>query len=140
MIPVNEPSIGAKELEYATEAVKSGWISSEGKFIKLFEEKFAQYVQRKYGVAVNNGTNALILALRALNLPEGSEVIIPSFTIISCVLACIYNNLVPVFVDADEETWNMDTSCIEEKITPKYKGNYACAYLRTFRSIWIEYQ
>jgi perosamine synthetase len=117
MIPINEPSIGAKELEYAAEAVKSGWISSEGKFIKLFEEKFAQNVQRKHGVAVNNGTNALILALRALNLPEGSEVIIPSFTIISCALACIYNNLIPVFVDADEETWNMDASRIEEKIT-----------------------
>ena len=119
MIPVNEPLILEKEVEYVNEALKTGWISSEGKFIKEFEQKFASYVNRKYGIAVDNGTNALILALRALDIPEGSEVIIPSFTIISCALACIYNNLVPVFVDSEEDTWNMDISKIEEKITDK---------------------
>ena len=88
MIPVNEPLILEKEVEYVNEALKTGWISSEGKFIKEFEQKFASYVNRKYGIAVDNGTNALILALRALDIPEGSEVIIPSFTIISC--ACLH--------------------------------------------------
>jgi len=122
IIPVSEPLIGGKELEYITEAVKTGWISSEGKFIREFEAKFSDYVQRKHGIAVNNGTNALILALRALDLPDGSEIIIPSFTIISCALACIYNNLVPIFVDSEEETWNMDTSKIEEKITEKTRA------------------
>lgn len=122
MIPVNEPYLTDKELEYITEAVRSGWISSDGKYIKLFEEEFAKYVERKHGIAVNNGTNALILALRALNLPSASEVIIPSFTIISCALACIYNNLIPVFVDSEEDTWNMDVSKIEEKITEKTKA------------------
>jgi perosamine synthetase len=122
MISVNEPYIGEKELEYVTEAIKSGWISSEGRFIKAFEEHFAHYVNRKHGITVNNGTNALILALRALNMPEGSEVIIPSFTIISCALACLYNGLIPVFVDADEETWNMDTTKIIKKITRKTKA------------------
>lgn len=121
VIPVNEPYIGEKELEYVADAVKTGWISSEGKFIKDFEERFAIYVERKQGIAVNNGTNALILALRALDLPEGSEVIIPSFTIISCAMACIYNNLIPVFVDSEAETWNMDISKIEDKISKKTK-------------------
>lgn len=122
MIPVNEPYIGEKELEYVNEAIKTGWISSEGRFIRDFEEKFSDYVGRKYAVAVNNGTNALILALKALGLPPGSEVIIPSFTIISCALACIYNNLIPVFIDSEEETWNMDVTTIEMKITGKTKA------------------
>jgi len=122
MIPVNEPYIGTKELEYVTEAIKTGWVSSEGKFVTCFENKFSGYVGRKHGIAVNNGTNALILALRALDMPEGSEVIIPSFTIISCAAACIYNNLVPVFVDADTDSWNMDVHRIEQKITGKTKA------------------
>ena len=122
MIPVNEPLILEKEIEYVNEALRTGWISSEGKFIKEFEQKFARYVNRKYGIAVDNGTNALILALRALDIPEGSEVIIPSFTIISCALACVYNNLVPVFVDSEADTWNMDITKIEEKITRKTRA------------------
>lgn len=121
-IPVNEPIVLEKDGEYAAEAVKSGWISSEGKFINQFESQFAAYVSRSNGISVNNGTNALILAIRALNLPEGSEVIIPSFTIISCALACIYNNLIPVFVDSEKDTWNIDISKIEEKITQKTKA------------------
>ncbi len=122
MIPVNEPLIGQKELDYVKEAVSSGWISSEGKFIRAFEEGFARYAGRKHGIAVNNGTNALILALRALDLPKGSEVILPSFTIISCAMACIYNDLIPVFVDSEEDTWNMDLNQAEEKITRKTKA------------------
>lgn len=122
MIPVNEPLIGKKEFEYVNECLKAGWISSRGKFIEEFEEKFAAYIGMKYGIAVNNGTNALILALRVLDLPAGSEVIIPTFTIISCALACIYNNLKPVLVDCEPDTWNMNASQIEEKITGKTKA------------------
>jgi len=122
MRPVNEPLILEKEAEYAEKAVKSGWISSEGGFIRDLEQQFASYVGRSEGISVNNGTNALILAMRALNLPKGSEVILPSFTIISCALACVYNNLIPVFVDAEEDTWNIDVSKIEEKITRKTKA------------------
>jgi len=122
MIPVNEPLILEKEAQYVNEAVKSGWISSAGRFIQDFEKQFTAYVGRREGISVNNGTNALILALRALNLPEGSEVILPSFTIISCALACIYNNLIPVFVDSEEETWNMDVSKIEERVTDRSKA------------------
>jgi perosamine synthetase len=122
MIPVNEPFIGDKELEYVTEALKTGWVSSEGKFIKAFEEKFADYVGRKHAITVNNGTNALVLALKALDLPKGSEIILPSFTIISCALACIYNDLIPVFVDSEKDTWNMDVTKIETEITEKTKA------------------
>ncbi len=122
MIPVNEPLIGEKESIYVNECLKTGWISSGGKFITEFEEKFAAYINKKYGIAVNNGTNALILALRALDLPAESEVIIPTFTIISCALACIYNNLKPVLVDCEPDTWNMNVSQIEEKITDKTKA------------------
>ncbi|GAI13614.1 unnamed protein product, partial [marine sediment metagenome] len=117
-----EPLIGKKELAYVNECLKTGWISSGGKFITEFEEKFAAYIDRKYGVAVNNGTNALILALRALDLPAGSEVIMPTFTIISCALACIYDNLKPVLVDCQPDTWNMNVSQIEEKIADKTKA------------------
>lgn len=121
-IPVNEPLIGNREIEYVLEAVKSSFISSEGKFIREFEEKFSSFCGRKYGVAVNNGTNALILALRALEIEEGAEVILPSFTIISCALAVIYNGLIPIFVDSEPETYNMDPEKIEEKITERTRA------------------
>jgi len=116
MIPVNEPIIGEIEKTYVTECLESGWISSGGHFITEFENKFAVYCDRKFGIAMNNGTNALIAALKVLNLPKGSRVIIPTFTIISCALACIYNDLIPVFIDSEPETWNIDISEIEEKI------------------------
>jgi perosamine synthetase len=122
MIPVNEPVIGEKEKAYVAECLDTGWISSGGRFIPEFEKGFANYCGRKFGIAVNNGTNALIAALRALNLPKGSKVIIPTFTIISCALACIYNDLVPVFVDSEPETGNMDLTKIEEKIDDKTKA------------------
>lgn len=122
MIPVNEPLIGEREFTYIDECLKTGWISSAGKFIEEFEERFASYIGMKHGVAVDNGTNALILSLRALDLPAGSEVIMPTFTIISCALACIYNNLRPVLVDCEPDTWNMDVSQIEERITGKTRA------------------
>lgn len=122
MIPVNEPLIGREELRLVHECLKTGWISSEGRFIPTFEEGFAAAMGRHCGVAVNNGTNALILALRALELPPGSEVILPTSTIISCALACIYNNLVPVFVDAEPDTWNMAADQIENKISSRTKA------------------
>ncbi|MEI8349045.1 MAG: DegT/DnrJ/EryC1/StrS family aminotransferase [Candidatus Omnitrophota bacterium] len=121
-IPVSEPLILGKELKYAQQAIESGWISSEGEFINRFEKDFAQYIGKKYAVAVNNGTNALILALRVLDLPKESEVIIPTFTIISCALSCIYNNLIPVFIDCDKRTQTMDVSKIEERISKKTKA------------------
>ena len=122
MIPVNEPLIGEKELEYVTECLRTGWISSAGKFIEQFEEKWAAYCGRKYGVAVSNGTVALQTAVGCLDLKPGDEVIMPTFTIISCALAVVYNGGVQVLVDSDPETWTMDVLKIEEKITPRTKA------------------
>ncbi len=91
VIPVNEPSLGVAELENVTECLRTGWISSAGKFIDEFETKWAAYCGRRYGVAVSNGTTALQLAVACLDLKPGDEVIMPSFTIISCALAVVYN-------------------------------------------------
>ncbi len=122
MIPVNEPLIGEKELKYVTECLKGGWISSTGKFIEEFEQKWAEYCGMKYGIAVSNGTVALQVAVRCLDLESHDEVIMPTFTIISCALAVIYNGCKPVLVDSDSETCTMDVTQIEEKITNKTKA------------------
>src|ERR1043165_377442 len=122
MIPVNEPVLSGRELEYVSECVRTGWISSAGKFIDEFEERWAAYCGRRYGIAVSNGTAALQLSVALLNLEPGDEVIIPSFTIISCALAVIYNGGVPVLVDADPSTWCMDVSRVEEKIGPRTRA------------------
>lgn len=116
-IPVNTPLLGGNEKKYINECIDTGWISSEGPFVKRFEEEFAARVERKFAVAVANGTAALEIALRALDLPDGSEVIMPSHTIISCAQAIVKAGLKPVLVDSDIDTWNMDVGLIESKIT-----------------------
>lgn len=121
-IPVNQPLLDGNEKKYLVECIETGWISSEGPFIKEFEEKFSSRIGRKYGIAVANGSVALEVAVKALQIPEGSEVILPSFTIISCAAAIVRAGLVPVLVDADPQTWNMDVTAIEEKITQKTKA------------------
>jgi perosamine synthetase len=122
MIPVNEPLLGERESRYVAECVKTGWISSAGRFIEEFEERFAGYCGAKYGVAVSNGTAALQVAVGCLDLKLGEEVIMPTFTIISCALAVIYNGGMPVLMDCDPRTWCMDVSQIEQKITPRTRA------------------
>lgn len=122
MVPVNEPFLRERELEYVTECIRTGWISSAGHFIEDFEEKWAAYCGCKYGVAVSNGTTALQLAVGCIGLGPGDEVIMPTFTIISCALAVVYNSGVPVLVDSDPRTWCMDVSQIEAKITARTKA------------------
>lgn len=122
MIPVNEPLLGDKELEYVTDCIKTGWISSAGKYIDLFEHRWAEYCGQKHGIAVSNGTTALDVAVRCLGLKPGDEVILPSFTIISCALAIVNNNARPVLVDCDPKTWTMDVSQVAEKITSKTRA------------------
>jgi len=119
MIPVNEPLLNGNEKKYLNECIDTGWISSEGPFISRFEESFAKRIGRKYGIAVCNGSAALEAAVLALDLPKGSEVIMPSFTIISCALAIIRAGLTPVVVDSDPLTWNMDVNLLKDKITSK---------------------
>lgn len=117
-IPVNTPLLDGNEKKYLSECIDTGWISSEGPFVARFEQEMAKYCERKYGVAVCNGTAALEAAMIALNLPKGSEVILPSFTIISCAQAITKAGLIPIVVDCRLDTWNMDVTKIEEKITP----------------------
>jgi perosamine synthetase len=121
-IPVNTPLLDGNELEYVTECIKTGWISSEGPFVSEFEKKFAQYVDRKYGVAVSNGSAALDIAIRALNIGQGDEVIMPTFTIISPTQSVVRAGAIPVLIDSDLDTWNMDVGQIENKITINTKA------------------
>lgn len=121
-IPVNEPLLDGNEKKYLMECIDTGWISSEGPFIKQFEESFAARVDRKYAIAVSNGSVALEAALAALGIGAGDEVILPTFTIISCATAIVRAGAVPVVVDCDPDTWNMDVSQIETKITPQTKA------------------
>lgn len=122
MIPVNTPLLGGNELKYLTECIETGWISSEGPFIKRFEEQMASYVGRKHGIAVSNGSAALDVAIKALNLKKGDEVIMPTFTIISPAQSLVNVGAIPVLVDSDATTWNMDVNQIEAKITSKTKA------------------
>jgi perosamine synthetase len=121
-IPVNQPVLDGNEKEYLIRCIDTGWISSEGPAVGEFEQKMAARVGRSHGVAVSNGSTALDLAVRALGLPEGSEVIMPAFTIISCAAAIIRAGLVPVLVDAEPRTWNMDVMAIEAKLTARTKA------------------
>lgn len=122
MIPVNEPLLEGNEKKYLLECIETGWISSEGPFIKEFEQKFSDRVDRKHGIAVTSGTAALDVAVEALGIGVGDEVIMPTFTIISCIGQIIRAGAKPVLVDSDPVTWNMDIEQIEAKITSKTKA------------------
>jgi len=122
MIPVNQPLLDGNEKKYLLECIETGWISSEGPFVKRFEDSFAERVDRKHGIAVCNGTAALDAAIEALNIGAGDEVILPAFTIISCINQIVRAGAIPVLVDSDPATWNMDVRQIEEKITPRTRA------------------
>ncbi len=121
-IPVNEPLLNGNEKKYLCECIDTGWISSEGPFVKEFEQKLSASVHRKYGVAVSNGTAALEVAVQALGIGEGDEVIMPTFTIISCAMAVTKAGAIPVLVDSDTHTWNMNAEEVEARITSKTKA------------------
>jgi perosamine synthetase len=121
-IPVNEPLLNGNEKKYLIECIETGWVSSEGPFVKMFENNMASYCNRKYAAAVCNGSVALDIAVRSLGIHEGDEVIMPTFTIISCVAAIIRAGAKPVLVDADPKNWNMNVAQIENKITAKTKA------------------
>jgi perosamine synthetase len=126
MIPVNTPLLDGNEKKYLIQCIDSGWISSEGPFVKKFEDDFASYCEQPHGIAVANGSVAIDVAIRALkdvyHFADGDEIIMPSFTIISCAQSVVYQGLRPVFVDADPITWNIDVSKIEAAITPKTRA------------------
>jgi perosamine synthetase len=122
MIPVSEPAIGERELEYVTECLRSGWISSAGRYIEAFESQWSAYCGKKHGIAVTNGTAALEAAVECLRLEPGDEVILPAFTIISCALAVVRSGGVPVLVDSDPITWCMDTAQVASRITRRTRA------------------
>ena len=122
MIPVAEPYFSGNELKYVEDCIKSGWVSSAGSYIKQFESEFAKFCSAKYAVAVSNCTAALHLALRALNIKENDEVLVPNLTFAATANTPIYLGAKPVLVECDRETWNIDVQKIEEKITEKTKA------------------
>jgi len=121
-IPITEPEIGETELKNVIEAVKSGWVSSKGPFIEKFEENFSKYVGLKHGVATSNGTTALHLALAALEIKQGDEVIVPTFTFASVANVVIYTGAKPVFADSHPKYWCIDPTKLKEKITKKTRA------------------
>ena len=120
--PVYQPSLKGNEKKYVNDCLESTWISSKGKYVNLFEESFSKFTNIKYSAVVSNGTVALHLALLALGIREGDEVIVPTFTYIASVNAITYVNAKPVFVDSDPLTWQINPSKIREKISKKTKA------------------
>lgn len=118
-IPVNEPVIGDREKQLVMECLNTGWISSEGPFVSQFEEAFSRRVGRQNGIACANGSAALDIAIAALKLGPGDEIILPTFTIISCAAAVVRAGATPVVVDADPDTWNMNPDQVAAMITPR---------------------
>jgi len=121
-IPVCEPLLGGRELEYVTKAVSGGWISSSGGYVREFEEAFAKYLGVPHAITTTSGTTALHLALVAAGIGPGDEVIIPAFTMVASAFAVCYTGAKPVFVDAERTTWNIDPELISAKITPRTRA------------------
>jgi perosamine synthetase len=121
-IPVYRPWLAGNEKKYVNECLDSTWISSKGKFIPLFEQRFAEYLGVRHAASVCNGTVALHAALLALGAGPGDEVIVPTLTYIASVNAIAYTGASPVFVDSLADTWQMDPDDVQKKITPKTKA------------------
>ena len=121
-IPVCEPTLKGNEFKYVTDCLKSNWISSSGKYIVEFENKFSEYCGVKHGVSCATGTAALHLAVESIGIGKGDEVIIPTFTMIATCNAVIYSGAKPVLIDSELETWNININKIEEKITKRTKA------------------
>jgi perosamine synthetase len=122
MIPVNQPVLNGNELKYLTECIETGWISSEGPFVRRLEDGMAKLTGQRHGVAVANGSVALDVAVTALGLGPGDEVILPTFTIIACAAAIVRAGATPVVVDSEPFTWNIDPTQIEGRITPRTRA------------------
>ena len=122
LIAVNNVAFEGNESKYLLECINTGWLSSEGPFVERFENEFSKYIGRSCGISVSNGSAALDVAVRALKIGPGDEVIIPTFTIISPALSLVKVGAIPVLVDSNPTTWNMDVLQIEARITSKTKA------------------
>lgn len=121
-IPVSKPALIGKEKEYVMDCLESSWISSNGKYVELFEKRFAEYIGVKHALSCCNGTVALHLALLALGIGLSDEVIVPTLTYVATANAVKYTGATPVFADSESDTWNIDPEKIEELITNKTKA------------------
>ena len=121
-IPVYQPYIQEEESKFLQDCLNTGWISSKGKYIDLFEKSFAKYLNAKYALTTSNGTVALHLALATIGIKEGDEVLVPNLTFAASVNSIIYTGATPVLIDCDPDTFNIDTNLIENKITSKTKA------------------
>lgn len=121
-IPVAAPVFAGREKEYVADCMESGWVSSGGKYVELFEAAFAEFCGARHAVAVCNGTAALHVALAAHGVGAGDEVIVPTLTYVATANAVTYCGARPVFVDSEPVTWNLDPAQVEYKITPRTKG------------------
>jgi len=122
MIPVNAPLVPPEAKQYISACLDSGWISSAGPYVTQFETDFARYCACMHGIAVCNGTVALHLALAALNIGPGDEVIVPAMTIISCLNAIVYTGATPVIVDVEPDTFTIDPACVRQALSPRTKA------------------
>ncbi|HEY7220729.1 MAG TPA: aminotransferase class I/II-fold pyridoxal phosphate-dependent enzyme, partial [Candidatus Binatia bacterium] len=120
-IPFHVPAIGEDEIRSVVETLKSGWLTTGSK-VKSFEEDFARYVGSKHAIAVNSGTAALHLALDAIGIQEGDEVIVPTMTFTATAEVVLYFKAKPVLVDCEPDTLNLDPAKIEAAITPRTKA------------------
>ncbi|MCB1908087.1 MAG: DegT/DnrJ/EryC1/StrS family aminotransferase [Rhodocyclaceae bacterium] len=120
--PIYRPSLAGRERDYVLDCVDSTWISSKGKYVDRFENAFADYVGARHAASVCNGTVALHLALLSLDIGEGDEVIVPTFTYVASVNAITYTGAVPVFAESRRDTWQLDASDVETRITPRTKA------------------
>lgn len=121
-IPIYEPALGDAEEAAVMDAVRSGWISSNGKYIREFEERFAAFCGTAHGVSTSNGTTALHLAIHALGIRSGHEVIVPALTFVASANAVHYTGATPVFADVDAQSWTIDPAAVEALITPRTKA------------------
>ena len=121
-IPVSRPNLSKLEKKYSIDAINSTWISSSGKYVRKFEEEFSKFNGTKYSVSVSNGSVALILALKALKISNGDEVIVPDLTFVACINSIIHVGATPVIADVNIKNWTICEKDIESKITKKTKA------------------
>jgi perosamine synthetase len=121
-MPVSAPTLAGNEKRYVLDCIETNWISARGKYVDRFEEEFARFCGVKHGIACTNGTVALHLALLALGIGPGDEVIVPTLTYIATANSVRYCGATPVLVDCEPESWNMDPGMLESRITPRTKA------------------
>ena len=122
VLPVSAPVLNGREREYVLDCVDSGWISSAGQYVNRFESAFAEFCGVRHAICCCNGTVALHLALRALDIGPGDEVIVPTLTFVATANAATYCGATPVFVDSEPARWNLDPLLVEAAITPRTKA------------------